>query len=258
VFGIFFFGRAHYLAVAKENTMSGTSKFKLALNFAANRENLQLYHTTAKYLIAAYIMGVCNELSDLRGTLLSNRNKTLPDLGFDILPYSPSVVWLCDPLNKLALALVLARILRSQNKKLLACIFMDAHITMMLLRGVCLPWTTFPAAFPECYNRLTAKPDNIFIEPIKRMFRADGLSSWCHDLLFSGHAVVFVLVAMFLHDSGGAIWWRLIGWVGGLFGCLLLTITRQHYSIDIIVAIIITYLVYLQWRKEVIRLFQPV
>jgi hypothetical protein len=170
-------------------------------------------------------MGVTNELADARGTLISDLYVPLPDLGFDFLPYSPSIVWLPDLLIKLTLAVVFLRIFLSQARKRLACAFMEVHMSMMLLRCLTLPMTTFPAALPACIHKLSAKPDHILIEPIKRMFRPDALSSWCHDFLFSGHTVILVIAAMFLHDSGG-LFWRLTGWGCLIIGAVLLTATR--------------------------------
>ena len=232
-------------------------KFNWFKNAWSDKLNQELLYTALKYIFAAYIMGVANELADVRGSLVSERVPPLPDVGFDIVPYFPSVLWIPDLLNKLALLLVIVRVLCSQRRRKLACVFMEIHITLMLLRCVCLPLTTFPASNPKCYNRLDARPHSIFIQPAFRILQPNGLSSCCHDLLFSGHAVVSVISALFIHDAGGAVWWRVAAWIGCVFGCLIIVATRIHYTADIVVAIIISYLVYLQWRGEVVHLFQP-
>jgi hypothetical protein len=36
------------------------------------------------------------------------------------------------------------------------------------------------------FTELGPKPSHFLIEPLKRMAKPDGMSSWCHDMLFSG------------------------------------------------------------------------
>lgn len=203
-------------------------------------------------------MAVVAELADMRALLIDRRDQTLPDIGFDIVPYTPAALWLPDALNQLVLGVVIMRIFCSAKRKRLACAFMNLHITLMILRCMCVPLTTFPAASPSCYETFTAHPDHILVAPIKRFMQRGALSSssWCHDLLFSGHAVLFVISARFLHDSGGEIWWRIVGWLFGVVGCVLLVATRIHYTADIIVAIILSVLVYDRWREEIVSLFR--
>ena len=81
------------------------------------------------------------------------------------------------------------------------------------------------------------------------------MSSWCHDLLFSGHTVFFTMAALFLHDSGGHWAWRVCGWIGASIGYFVILASRVHYSVDVTIAIIITSLVYLQWRVDIVRNF---
>jgi len=207
-------------------------------------------------VLAAYTMAVVNELADVRGLLVNDHDKTLPDIGFDVVPYTPGAVWLPDALNQLILAVVALRIFLGPQRKRVACAFMNLHMTLMLMRCLCLPFTTFPAASPACHGKYMARPDHILIVPIKRMLHSGGLSSWCHDLLFSGHAVLFVIAALFLHDAAGELWWRAVGWLTCVAGCLLLVSTRQHYTADVIVAILVSVLVYGRWRPEILELYR--
>lgn len=209
-------------------------------------------------MLGIYAMAVIAELADIRGLLIGEQDRALPDIGFDVIPYTPSAVWVPDALNQLMLFIVILRIFCSVKRKRLACAFMNLHITLMILRCACMPFTTFPAPSPLCYQKYAERPDHILLVPIKRILERGvaSLSSWCHDLLFSGHTVFLIIGALFLHDSPGEIWWRIAGWSCSVSGCLMLIATRIHYTTDVIVAVILSVLVYDRWRDELLTLFR--
>lgn len=64
----------------------------------------------------------------------------------------------------------------------------------------------------------------------------------CYDKVFSGHTA-FVLLATLIYQREGIIGWPLFFGLN-LFNILSIILVRAHYTIDIILAIVITYLVY--------------
>jgi len=60
------------------------------------------------------------------------------------------------------------------------------------------------------------------------------LHFWCqtHDLMFSGHTILFLAVARLFYANN----YILAGLFVGFWGPLLLVAARQHYTIDILVA----------------------
>lgn len=171
-----------------------------------------------------------NELADARGTLIPEQFRPLPDLGFDFIPHVAGTVWVSDLLLKLLFAVTFLRVFMSQHRKRLACAFIEIHTCLMLLRSLTVPLTTFPASQPLCSYKLATKPEHFLIEPLKRMMQPDGMSSWCHDFLFSGHTIVFTIGGLFLNDSRGTLWWRAIGWFLSAAGVITLIMARYTYN----------------------------
>jgi hypothetical protein len=227
-------------------------------NFLTKRtgDEVALVKTLLRYVLVLYVMGVTNDLADGRGTLLPDSYAPLPDIFFDFIPNWQGVGWIPDKMVSFAYMLVLGRILTAQANRLrLGMAFVELHTCLLLLRCVTVALTIFPAPTLKCAYKMPSKPSYFLIEPILRMLRPDGMSSWCHDMLFSGHAMLFVLAALFLSQSSGSKFWRYIGWVLAIPGIFLLLAARVHYSVDIAVAIIITTLVFEQWKAEIAALF---
>ena len=64
----------------------------------------------------------------------------------------------------------------------------------------------------------------------------------CYDKIFSGHTALTLLAALLLNRGG-----YIPTWLGFLFvslEILFILLTRSHYSVDVLFAIVITYLVY--------------
>jgi len=66
----------------------------------------------------------------------------------------------------------------------------------------------------------------------------------CHDLLFSGHAVIYVLCVLTMWELMGKRWWGIIVTyqVMVVIKILLTIALSHHYTVDIVVAIAITVL----------------
>lgn len=76
----------------------------------------------------------------------------------------------------------------------------------------------------------------------KRFEWSTCLVGQCYDKIFSGHTALTVLAALLLVRNG-----YVPKWLGALFVSLetiLILLTRSHYSVDVVFAMVITYLVY--------------
>lgn len=76
----------------------------------------------------------------------------------------------------------------------------------------------------------------------KRFEWSNCLTGQCYDKIFSGHTCLTVLAALLLNRGG-----YIPAWLGVLFVSLetiFILITRSHYSVDVLFAMVITYLVY--------------
>ena len=68
------------------------------------------------------------------------------------------------------------------------------------------------------------------------------LSGGCYDKIFSGHTAFVALFTMIFYRENIINSWQF--WLINLFNMGLITITRSHYTVDVILGFIITYLVY--------------
>jgi len=143
-----------------------------------------------------------------RAQLLSSLYKALPDLAHDYLPRLP--VHVPDYLLLFALfsAIGFHDIDRQSVRSLLYCLSLRPMF-------VCL--TTLPTCMP--------RPDF----KTKSLFSKLFLST--HDLMFSGHTIVFLF-------SGSLIGGNLGSFISYLLPATLVA-ARQHYSIDVLVAMVL-------------------
>jgi hypothetical protein len=76
----------------------------------------------------------------------------------------------------------------------------------------------------------------------KRFTMSTIFSGQCYDKVFSGHtAFVFLLTLLFLRDGYIPFWFFV---VINIAQASLILLTRSHYTIDVVFAFLITYLVY--------------
>jgi hypothetical protein len=205
-----------------------------------------------RYVLTIYVMALMNDLADARGTLLSANAVILPDIGHDFVPFWPDLGWLADLMLVLLYLLVLANSCLLPRRFELICAFIDMHVLLMLFRCMTVSLTTLPSPVQRCDIMLKTKPLPLFINPLVHIFSAGGMQAWCHDLVFSGHSIVYTLAPLFLFDANVHALLRLAGFLMSSVGIMSLLASRLHYSLDIFLAALITALVYLQFRSELL------
>ena len=71
-----------------------------------------------------------------------------------------------------------------------------------------------------------------------------GTTLTCGDMMFSGHTVIFVLLALiwtqYLFPGPRFRAVRLGAWLWNLLGLFMIVVTRLHYTIDVLVAVYVT------------------
>jgi hypothetical protein len=104
--------------------------------------------------------------------------------------------------------------------------FAEKFLLLIFLRSLTIFFTILP------------KHENCF----KRFELSNCLTGQCYDKIFSGHTCLTVLAALLLNRGG-----YIPTWLGVLFVALetlFILLTRSHYSVDVLFAMVITYLVY--------------
>ncbi len=223
-----------------------------AVQFVRESKTLRdVAFAAVRYVLTIYVMALMNDLADARGTLLPANAAILPDIGHDFVPFWPDLGWLADLMLVSLYLLVLACSCLLPRRFELICAFVDMHVLLMLFRCMTVSLTTLPAPVQRCDIMLKSKPLPLFINPLVRIFSAGGMRAWCHDMVFSGHSIVYTLASLFLWDANVALL-RLAGILMSCVGVLCLIASRLHYSLDIFLAAMITALVYLQFRSELL------
>lgn len=212
--------------------------------------------TAGRYLATIYVMAMVNDMADARGVLLPESSKPLPDLGHEIVPFWPETAPWTDTILIALYLLVIARCLMARRRYELICAFVDMHVLLMLIRCLTVTLTSMPAASPYCLTRLQTRPYPIMLNPLMKMIEPGGMRSWCNDLVFSGHTLVYMLASLFMTDalsSGGGHWlFTAAAYPLTFAGIFFLIAGRLHYSMDIFVAMTISTLVYLHFRPEIV------
>jgi hypothetical protein len=194
----------------------------------------------------------------------------LPDLGFEWLPHLREA-WLADAWVGATLVLTIVRFVITARRMIIFRRFLLILGWMFLLRGVCISVTMLPNPLAGCVAS-TADSGSAFAQGFLIMVLA---RKTCADVLFSGHTVNLTLAALTWHTYshiapiavGGRLDSLLCGcnavplhgpasaqdlarctivktaaWAAAACGYFVIIATRFHYTIDTLVALVLTVL----------------
>jgi hypothetical protein len=177
-------------------------------------------------------------------------NAVLPDVGFDSLPYLGHL--LCDTksifiglptmilLFLMSSTLLLCLCSRRRSEIFIRCMIVES--ALLLLRSVSIVLTGLTNPDPRCANCQYGCPSSL-IDAIKMTISRFPFWS-CGDLVFSGHTVEFVLSACIWLSYCKSRFLRLIAASTACLGVASLVGCRYHYSIDVFMALLLSYLVW--------------
>jgi hypothetical protein len=201
-------------------------------------------------------------------------SKPLPDVGFILLPRI-RVPGLPDLWNAMTLlGTLLPVILFHPSRVKIVRRFAAIQGACWLLRAITIMVTILPNPYDTCEN--TSRADEVpFLEAFKVMF---GFRITCGDVLYSGHAATFTLMALIWQEYGRSFaspkrlampretasdlsvgldhfmevevpkyskeWYTgvlcpRIFWTVAVVGYLIIIACRFHYTVDVVIAIII-------------------
>ena len=115
--------------------------------------------------------------------------------------------------------------------------------TTRLLRALIL--CLFMYSLKKIFSYLTILPD-----PSGRCHKKPWrwLLGDCHDLLFSGHAGIMFLFSFLLWDQLPSRSWKYTLLAYNIVVCFLIILSRNHYTIDVVVSFFVVYFIYHQYR----------
>ena len=207
------------------------------------------------YSICVYLCMIFTNLADIRRHEMQNkgfRDFHLPDLGHALLPRT-SYHALPDHFVTFGFVCTSLYFLVGHRHRLgILRRFFYCHGLLMLIRNILIVITTMPDPNPACQNPEDRPPREIF--QTYNVFS----SETCGDLMFSGHSVCLTLMALIWTDYGPQHFGlrlavcelslrtlltpfsNIFAGTTAICGMLSLLSARYHYSIDIVVAFVLT------------------
>ena len=157
---------------------------------------------------------------------VSNRNTSISDLGFKLIKprYSKTNDIVIDVL---VYGTVVAFLLNSSLRHIHA--FIISAITLLIIRTICTLLTVLPKTDKPCHTNTK----HSFVTTIQEC---------TNDYMFSGHTAFLCLALLHINEQLSGVMIPSI-----VLLCIvvyLLITTRSHYSIDIFIAMVLSYLVF--------------
>lgn len=109
-----------------------------------------------------------------------------------------------------------------------------------LLRVACYMCTVLPSAIPRCYQRRFPPVPGTFWGVVRVGFSTLRGFGGCNDLLFSGHAAFWALVPLAYQTYYGRRGVTALLWAAFAHMCMQDIATDQHYSVDMVVALLVS------------------
>lgn len=206
----------------------------------------------AHLVVALYLMALANDVADYRGFLLPPDAAILPDVAHSVLPLVHAGAQFSDLMTLLMYFAAIAIVSTKVEACALLCEYFDLHAPLALLRSVMVPLTTLPSPVPGCRDR-GERVSLSLLGPLTRVLMPTILTSWCHDLIYSGHTVVYTLTLLFVYDLNVHLALPIIIWTCAVAGCIALLSARVHYAVDGALSIAFTTLMYGRRRLHIQR-----
>lgn len=199
----------------------------------------QTWIALAFLIVASFFMALLQLYPDSIDDSLA-LNVTLPDLGFKLIPQltddfsAVGDIWVGVTIG--AFLLITIFILDTPQLVIRRWLFLMA--ILYSLRGLTVITTRYP--------RLPFKGDRYLpSDPIVGALSIIvGIHSTATDMMFSGHTINFILTASFVSRYTNYGVFSYFYWLSNVLGILALIAIREHYTADIVIAIIITKLAF--------------
>ncbi|KAK9693573.1 hypothetical protein K7432_013863 [Basidiobolus ranarum] len=187
-------------------------------------------------------MLLIQQLSDQRW-VASTTKEPLADLGFSTMP-SLQHEWIPDVFVVSLATFTLVSLLLSAEAWIDAIVIFRRFCwltgTLYLLRSVTIIVTTLPC--PRGCEPIVSQNFKEFLwNGCLLMF---GVQKTCSDNIFSGHTMILVSSMLMWQVYGKNAWLKLYSIIHCLVGIITIVATRMHYTVDIVIAILLTFSVY--------------
>jgi len=178
-----------------------------------------------KYFVAYLVLGYINLFFSIN-IPVDIKQRPLRDIGFELLPKIPHF-W-ADRAIEAFYFIFIVYFLKSLD--VLNEFFKKASI-LYLLRLFCFTSTILPPCIENCVSR---RPEEPYI------FITMNYSHGCIDHIFSGHVFHMTLICVMFYKYSTSTFLRKVFYASYIPFVVLIVSSRLHYSVDVIVSIIIS------------------
>lgn len=178
----------------------------------------------------------------------------LRDVVFQVLPdWSAWRGWLPDALlSPLVIGCFLVNVLWRQDKVLRyqGWIVLRRYLLILTLlyifRTITFIVTTVPSPMDDCRPMYIKKDDEEALHKYLVLFgrMASGKVTACTDNIYSGHTTLITVSVWCFMQYSGAIALKIYAFIHGFIALLAILLCRLHYTVDVIVAMIVASFVY--------------
>ena len=180
---------------------------------------------------------------------LNTERNVLPDVLHTLVDeswvdHSDTDSWLygaCDILLFPPLLLFLSCLFRAAPSARLHVLsdLMLVHSLLVVLRGILINVTSLPSPIKSCHDA-SERPASLF------------LTLFCNDQIFSGHTTVnLIFMAAVEFDVATSRFIKVCGWFVVVFASFISVISRDHYTVDVVLAYTHTIGVMLFFRETI-------
>jgi len=191
---------------------------------------LNLFLALLSFSVISYINGFTavnmpNSIADL---------PPLPDIGFQYLPLIPEIY--PNILLIIFCVYFFGRFIRLQNIEILTKLIWCIAI-LFAFRIFTFTVTTVPPSTIGCANRNSSAPFEW--NAVKFLISQD--DNTCTDYMFSGHAVYFILLYLFMFKLSGNVIEKIVFFIYVVLGIMSIIAGHIHYTVDVVIAIILSF-----------------
>ncbi|KAL3155537.1 hypothetical protein ABBQ38_011089 [Trebouxia sp. C0009 RCD-2024] len=113
------------------------------------------------------------------------------------------------------------------------------------IRTIAFMLTVLPSPRPGCYDRRFPPVPDSWTEYLKIGFGDMRGNGGCNDLIISGHCIIYV-TAPLVFQTYYPGWTAAFLWLAVIRTCFRAPMTKQHYAVDMFLAVVVTSLVWMQ------------
>jgi len=189
--------------------------------------------TLTRLAFAAVCFGAALGINVFTNAIASRRYPkipALPDVLFETVPHLVEFFDTPDIVLYVIIGATLLFVLWEDRRWIITKRTFFIWALCLYLRCICVPLTNLPDASQRC-ETLQQKSMKL-------------LRGSCGDLIFSGHTVAFILMALTMTQYARSVALKILVWLVVAFGIASIIATHRHYSVDVVLAVIITTLVY--------------